>query len=122
MQKWSAYAAALRGYAETGVAFDFAENELGIHCVAAPVRDAGNGIVAAISVASPAQHMPEARMRALAPEVAAAARAISNELGWNGQSGQQQAPPVRRRRPSRGDQQCSDGTSSRSLRPPHSLA
>ncbi len=79
---WDVYEADLRAYAGSGVAFDFAENEIGIHCVAAPVRDASGGIVAAISVASAAQHMPEDRMRALAPEVAEAARAISKELGW----------------------------------------
>ena len=99
---WGAYLAEMRAYAAAGVAFDFAENEMGIHCVAAPVRDASHGIVAAISVASAAQHMPEARMRALAPEVAETARAISNELGWRGQPRQQQPSPGSNRRASKG--------------------
>jgi len=81
-RSWDAYEADLRAYAASGIAFDFAENEIGIHCVAAPVRDAGGDIVAAISVASAAQHMPKDRMRALAPDIAEAARAISKELGW----------------------------------------
>ena len=81
-RSWATYEVDLRSYAASGVAFDFAENEIGIHCVAAPVRDASGGTVAAISVASATQHMPEDRMRALAPEVAETARAISKELGW----------------------------------------
>jgi DNA-binding IclR family transcriptional regulator len=89
LHPWPVYDAELRAYAASGVAFDLAENEIGIHCVAAPVRDAGGSIVAAISVASAAQHMPEARMRALAPDVAETAEAISMELGWAGPSAKQ---------------------------------
>ncbi len=98
-----AYLDEMHAYAAAGVAFDFAENEVGIHCIAAPVRDGSGGIAAAISVASAAQHMPEARMRALAPDVADTARAISAELGWNGQPIQQRAAPGRNRRASKGE-------------------
>jgi DNA-binding IclR family transcriptional regulator len=85
---WEQYRDEMRNYAAQSVALDFAENEIGIHCVAAPIRDAGRGIVAALSVASAAQHMPEHRMRALVPKVAATAEAISRQLGWSpGQSG-----------------------------------
>ncbi|MDT8331182.1 IclR family transcriptional regulator [Roseomonas gilardii] len=79
---WEAYRDEMRRYATQSVALDFAENEIGIHCVAAPVRDAGRGIVAAVSLASAAQHMPEERMLRLVPEVAATAEAISRSLGW----------------------------------------
>ncbi|RTR22960.1 IclR family transcriptional regulator [Azospirillum griseum] len=80
---WPEFAARMADYAAWGWAFDLEENELGIRCVAAPVRDAGGGVVAAISVASAAPYMPDARMRALGPQVRATADAISGALGWN---------------------------------------
>lgn len=53
-----------------------------LRAVAAPVRDAGGGIVAAINVASLAQYMDVARMEALVPDVRESAAAISRALGW----------------------------------------
>ena len=76
----------MKGYAAAGRAFDLEENEDQIRCVAAPVRDASNRIVGAISVSSAAQYMDDARMEALSDDVLATARAISTELGWNDQS------------------------------------
>lgn len=87
---WKDYAATLRGYAHAGVSMDFEDNEPGICCVAAPVRDVRNAIVAAISVASAVTFMPRERMQTLMPEVLQAAAAISRELGW--QSGQAVCP------------------------------
>lgn len=43
---------------EQGYAFDRSEHEDGIRCVAAPIRDASGRVIAAISVASPANRMP----------------------------------------------------------------
>ncbi len=80
---WPEFAARMADYAAWGWAFDLEENELGIRCVAAPVRDAGGGVVAAISVASATPYMPDARMRALGPLVRATADAMSGALGWN---------------------------------------
>ncbi|CAH2602917.1 D-galactonate regulator, IclR family [Rhodovastum atsumiense] len=89
---WPEYRARMEGYRAAGATIDLAENEIGIHCVAAPVRDAGGGIVAAISVASAAPYMSEARMQSLVPDVIAAARAVSRELGWKvGTTGQDAA-------------------------------
>lgn len=70
-------------YAAVGRAYDLEENEDQIRCVAAPVRDAKGGIVAAISVSSAAQYMDDARMEALTNDVVGAARAISHDLGWS---------------------------------------
>jgi DNA-binding IclR family transcriptional regulator len=72
----------MREYARAGHALDLEENEDRIRCVAAPVRDATQAIVGAISVSSAAQYMDDARMEALAEEVRATARAISRDLGW----------------------------------------
>ena len=74
----------MRGYADAGRALDLEENEDQIRCVAAPVRDASNRIVGAISVSSAAQYMTHDRMQELSGEVLATAHAISAELGWNG--------------------------------------
>jgi DNA-binding IclR family transcriptional regulator len=68
-------------YSESGVTLDLEDNEIGIRCVAAPVRDATRGIVAAISVSATTPYMPRARMRALGPVVLRNAQMISRQLG-----------------------------------------
>ncbi|WP_336963083.1 IclR family transcriptional regulator [Sphingobium aquiterrae] len=73
----------MRGYVAAGRAFDLEENEDQIRCVAAPVRDASNRIVAAISVSSAAQYMSDARMAALSDDIRATAQQISVALGWS---------------------------------------
>lgn len=72
----------MREYAKAGYALDLEENEDRIRCVAAPVRDTTETIVGAISVSSAAQYMDDNRMKALAEDVRAAARAISRDMGW----------------------------------------
>jgi DNA-binding IclR family transcriptional regulator len=72
----------MRDYAKAGYALDLEENEDRIRCVAAPVRDATNKIVGAISVSSAAQYMDDERMQALAEEVRNTAHMISFDLGW----------------------------------------
>ncbi|HMH66195.1 MAG TPA: IclR family transcriptional regulator [Rhizomicrobium sp.] len=72
----------MRAYAKAGYALDLEENEDRIRCVAAPVRDATDAIIGAISVSSAAQYMDDGRMETLADEVRSTARAISRALGW----------------------------------------
>lgn len=74
--------AAMEKFAAQGFAYDLEENESGIRCVAAPVRDGRGKIVAAISVSGAILYMPPKRMRALGPVVLDAARRISAELGY----------------------------------------
>ena len=74
----------MREYAKNDCALDLEENEDRIRCVAAPVRDATGVVVGAISVSSAAQYMDDDRMKALAGEVRATARAISLDMGWCG--------------------------------------
>ncbi|SHL28376.1 IclR family transcriptional regulator [Phytopseudomonas punonensis] len=79
---WEVFRDRMRDYASGGFSLDLEDNELGIRCVAAPIRDAGGQIVAALSVASAVPYMPEARLYELRPEVIACAAVISAELGW----------------------------------------
>jgi DNA-binding IclR family transcriptional regulator len=74
--------ARMRNYALGGYAFDLEENEDQIRCVAAPIRDVGGRIVAAISVSSAAQYMNDQRMQSLSKDVVDTARRISHDLGW----------------------------------------
>ncbi len=78
----SAWLKRMREYAKAGYALDLEENEDRIRCVAAPVRDATDAIIGAISVSSAAQYMDDDRMMALIEEVRAAARDISRDMGW----------------------------------------
>jgi DNA-binding IclR family transcriptional regulator len=72
----------MRAYAKADYALDLEENEDRIRCVAAPVRDATDSIIGAISVSSAAQYMDDTRMESLADEVRSTARAISRAMGW----------------------------------------
>jgi DNA-binding IclR family transcriptional regulator len=91
---WDDYRDAMRRFADMGAALDMEENELGIRCVAAPVRDASAEIVAAISVASATPYMPEDRMEALVPRVIEAASTISRDLGWTPRRARNVAGPA----------------------------
>ncbi|WP_425402934.1 IclR family transcriptional regulator [Klebsiella huaxiensis] len=74
----------MQRYSQGGYAFDLEENEPTIRCVAAPIFDARNQLIAAISVASTATYMSRDRMDALIPLVRSYAGHISAELGWTG--------------------------------------
>lgn len=65
-----------------GWTYDMEENEQGIRCVGAPVRDVSGNVIGSISVASAVTFMPEDRMAKLGPLVARTAREISLGLGW----------------------------------------
>ena len=72
----------LRAIRERGYAVDEQEHEVGVRCVAAPVWNHSGEVVAAVSVAGPADRMPRPLAGStMAATVVAAARAISVELG-----------------------------------------
>ncbi|MCX7855624.1 MAG: IclR family transcriptional regulator [Anaerolineae bacterium] len=70
--------------ARQGYALDLEENEPGIRCVAAPIRDGAGRGVAAVSISSAVVYLTEERIRELIPLVQETARRISRELGWTG--------------------------------------
>jgi IclR family transcriptional regulator, KDG regulon repressor len=67
-----------------GYAFDDEELELGVRAVAAPVRDRGGKVVAALGVACPTSRLSLDRLPTVAAEARQAAEAISRRLGWSG--------------------------------------
>ena len=73
----------MRSYAEQGATLDLEENEPGIRCVAAAIRDGSGAIVAAISISATNPYMPTDRMRALVPVMQQTALIISKRLGYS---------------------------------------
>jgi len=71
---------ALSRIREQGYAIDDEENEIGVRCVGAPVRDASGQVFAAVSVSGPTERMPHQRLTALAPIVIETAQKISTAL------------------------------------------
>jgi len=65
-----------------GYAIDDEESEMGLRCVAAPIRDHTGLVSAAISVSAPVQRMTKKNMQTTVPTVMAAADAISRRLGY----------------------------------------
>jgi IclR family transcriptional regulator, KDG regulon repressor len=68
---------------KAGYAVDNEEKENGVRCVAAPILNHKNEIVAAISVSGSSQRIDEARIPAIGQIVLECGRGISNMLGWN---------------------------------------
>lgn len=68
---------------ESGFAVDDEECELGVRCVAAPLRDFTGRIVAAISISGPVHRMDQEKMQKLEEAIGATARRISTELGYS---------------------------------------
>jgi DNA-binding IclR family transcriptional regulator len=72
----------LRVIRERGYGLDEQEREVGVRCVAAPVRNHEGRVVAAISAAGPAERLPRSLIDSrTAPAVVATADAISTDLG-----------------------------------------
>jgi IclR family transcriptional regulator, KDG regulon repressor len=67
---------------QKGYAIDDEEIEVGLRCIAAPIRDHSGQVTAAISVAAPVQRMTKKNMQATIPSVVAAAESISRRLGY----------------------------------------
>jgi len=69
---------------ELGYAVDWEENEVGIRCVAAPVRGASGDVVAAVGISGPATRITEKSRNGLADHVVSVALAISRAIGYAG--------------------------------------
>jgi IclR family acetate operon transcriptional repressor len=77
----AALAAALATVRAQGYAVDDEERTPGVICIAAPIRDHGGAVAAAVSVAGPAARLRQAGIERLAEIVREAAAAMSERLG-----------------------------------------
>ena len=78
----AALTAELASIRARGHAIDDEEIEVGLRCVAAPIRDHSGRVIAAISVAAPVQRMTRKIVQHTIPHVVASADAISRRLGY----------------------------------------
>lgn len=76
-----------------GYAFDDVENEPGVRCLAAPVREAGGRTVACIGISGPTVRIPLDRVPELAETVMASARELSAALGYEAAAPAQEVTP-----------------------------
>lgn len=74
--------AALSQVVAEGYAIDDQENELGIRCVAAPVRDHRGEVVAAVSISGTLNQLPKAGLNRQVAQLQDACRRISEALGY----------------------------------------
>ncbi|SNS94366.1 transcriptional regulator, IclR family [Noviherbaspirillum humi] len=65
-----------------GYSIDDEESEPGLCSIAAPIRDYTGNVVAAVSIAGPAQRLNKKTLQAFAQDVVEAAEAISSRLGF----------------------------------------
>ncbi|HKK02144.1 MAG TPA: IclR family transcriptional regulator [Desulfuromonadales bacterium] len=74
----------LKQIAETGYAFDDEELDLGVRCVAAPIRDYTRRIVGAVSLSGPSMRFSNERIeQELVPLVLRASEELSTRLGFH---------------------------------------
>ena len=74
----------VKAIAEQGYAIDNEELDVGVRCVAAPIRDYTRRIVGSISVSGPNMRLSDERIRDnLVPLVTSSAEELSTRLGYN---------------------------------------
>lgn len=69
---------------ERGYAWTLEELELGLHAMAAPVRDRNGEVIAALSASGPSYRFTEERLHELAPLLCKGAEEISHRMGYLG--------------------------------------
>ena len=75
----------LMDVAAQGFALDNEELDLGVRCIAVPIRDYTRRIVGAISVSGPTMRMSDARFDTeITPMIRQAGKELSARLGYNG--------------------------------------
>lgn len=69
---------------QKGCAIEDEESEVGVRCIAAPIRNDAGDVVAAVGVAGPVSRLSKKALTAFMPHVIATAEAISASLGHRG--------------------------------------
>ena len=67
-----------------GFALDKEENEKGVCCTAAPIRNYQGKVIAAISISSPVYRINITKQKCLRENIVRISRKISKRLGYNG--------------------------------------
>lgn len=78
----AALQAHLQMIASRGYDISCDEHLPGVSSVAAPIRDPGGSVIAALSLCGPSSRLPEDQLHRLAPRVMAAAQQISTAMGY----------------------------------------
>ena len=74
----------LAGVREAGYAWAREELELGLHAIAAPIRNREGTVIAAVSASGPSYRLTEERLHELAPVLCKGADEISHRMGYLG--------------------------------------
>lgn len=69
---------------ERGYAFTLEELEVGLHAMAAPVRNRDGDVIAALSASGPGYRLTEERLHELSPVLLKGAQEISHRMGYLG--------------------------------------
>ena len=80
------FAKALGLVRQRGCAIEDEESELGMICIAAPIRDDGGAVVAAVGIAGPVMRLSRKSIAAFMPHVIATADLVSARLGYRGRA------------------------------------
>ena len=70
---------------QEGLAIDSEEMEIGVRCLAAPVKNSSGNVIAAISVSGPSARLSDKRVNEIKPLIKSCALEISRALGYNGE-------------------------------------
>jgi len=73
---------ALAAVRQRGCAVENEESELGMVCIAAPIRDDTGAVVAAVGIAGPETRISKRAIATIAPHVITAADLVSARLGY----------------------------------------
>ncbi len=76
----------LAGVRQRGCAIEDEESELGMRCIAAPLRNDAGEVVAAIGIAGPVSRLSKKALASFIPYVVGTAAAISERLGHRGRA------------------------------------
>jgi DNA-binding IclR family transcriptional regulator len=71
---------------QRGCAIEDEESELGMVCIAAPIRNDGGEVVAALGIAGPLSRLSKKTVPTFIPHVVATADQISGRLGYRGRA------------------------------------
>jgi DNA-binding IclR family transcriptional regulator len=77
---------ALADVRQRGCAIEDEESELGMVCIAAPIRDDAGDVVAAVGIAGPVTRLSKKAVAAIVPHAIAAADLVSVRLGYRARS------------------------------------